>query len=83
MSGRARCLAAHPDDSSECDGASDLVRVVDSHGREVRGCIHHASRMLASLDGARVYPGASGGAAIETFNRAQDIQPFAWLTGRG
>jgi hypothetical protein len=83
MPTRAQCPAAHPDDSSECDGAPDLVRVVDSRGHEACGCVLHASRMLASIEGARVYPGALGAAAVTAFTRAQTIKPFAWLTERG
>lgn len=83
MAARARCSAAHPDDSSGCDSAPTSVRVVDSLGHEALGCIHHGARMLASIVGARVLPGASGGAAIQTFNRARGTAPFSWLIERG
>jgi len=76
--GDAPCAAAHPDDSSACDGLPDAVRVVDRTGAATLGCIHHAAMMLASIIGARVYPGSVDGAAIAAFNRAAGMTPFAF-----
>lgn len=56
------------------------MRVVTQDRAKDFGCVHHAARLLASLAGSRVYPGpgAPETAAIEAFNRAQTIEPFAW-----
>lgn len=74
----ARCAAAHGDDRSRCDGPVDAVRVVDRAGAEVAGCVRHASVLLASVAGARVYPGSVAGAAVEVFHRAQSRRPFTF-----
>lgn len=73
----SRCEAAHPEDRSPCDGAPDAVRVVDQVGDQLCGCVHHASVVLASVEGARVYPG-SDGAVVEAITRAQLREPFAF-----
>jgi hypothetical protein len=72
------CEAAHPEDVSACEGSRDAVRVVDQVGDELRGCVHHASVVLASVEGSRVYPGTVAGAAVEAFTRAQLREPFAF-----
>ena len=90
-----RCAAAHRQDPTPCEGPGDAVlirdaamgrRRSDDDERGVLGCVHHGARMLASLEGGLVYPGPSndssgprGGAAVEAFNRAQDLKPFAWM----
>lgn len=85
----ARCAAAHPDDPTACEGPLDAVEVRDRHMSRAGeaqtlgslGCVHHAARMLASLDGGRVYPGpddTNGSAALDTYRRAQTLPPFAW-----
>lgn len=73
-----RCEAAHPEDRSACEGELDAVRVVDQVGDEVRGCVHHAAVVLASVEGSRVYPGSVDGAAVEAFRRAQLLEPFGF-----
>ncbi|WP_075737519.1 hypothetical protein [Streptomyces acidiscabies] len=76
-----RCPAAHPEDPTPCAGPV-AVRVSDAAGAGVDGCEHHAARMLASLDGARVHPlpGGPDGAAIRVFTAADGIRPYPWLT---
>jgi hypothetical protein len=77
----ARCAAAHHDDRTPCDnGPHDAVTVLDSEGAGATGCEHHGARLLASLYGARVYPGpvAPEGAAIRVFKAAAAIDPFPW-----
>ncbi len=78
--GTGRCGAAHPGDPSGCKGPV-AVTVVDRSGAGADGCEHHAARMLASLNGARVYalPDAPDGAAIRTFKAAGTLPPYAWL----
>lgn len=73
-----RCEAAHPEDGSPCEGPVDAVRVVDQVRDELVGCVHHAAVVLASVEKARVYPGSVGGAAIETYQRAQLRRPFVF-----
>ncbi|WP_246144819.1 hypothetical protein [Actinacidiphila oryziradicis] len=87
-----RCDAAHPDDPTPCEGPHDAVEIRDRFMSRARdaitvgtlGCVHHGARMLASLDGGRVYPGPSGApgdaAAIDAYQRAQALPPFAWRT---
>jgi hypothetical protein len=74
-----RCPAAHPDDPTPCDGPP-VVTVLDRDNAGADGCEHHAARLLASLDGGRVYalPHAPDGAAIRVFKAADGIRPFAW-----
>jgi hypothetical protein len=73
-----RCEAAHPQDTSACEGQPGAVRVVDEVGDELHGCVHHASVVLASVAGSRAYPGSVAGAAVEAFTRAQLREPFAF-----
>jgi hypothetical protein len=54
------------------------VLVIDRTGDRVFGCVHHASVLLASVEGARVYPVSLDGAAIDTYRRAQQRAPFAF-----
>ncbi|GAB2887564.1 hypothetical protein [Streptomyces mayteni] len=76
-----RCAAAHPDDPTGCEGAGDVVRIVDRSGRSVLACVHHGARLYASLTRPRVYPmPGSDGAAIEVYQRAQSLPPFCWQT---
>ncbi|GAA2218917.1 hypothetical protein [Streptomyces indiaensis] len=76
-----RCPAAHLEDPTPCVGPV-VVTVLDTTGAGVDGCEHHAARMLASLDGGRVYalPAAPEGAAIRVFKAADTTRPFAWIT---
>jgi hypothetical protein len=76
-----RCAAAHPHDPAPCDGPADAVRVVFASDEHVHGCVAHASVLLASLHNGRVYPATVPGAAIEVFNRAAHLPPFAFLPG--
>jgi hypothetical protein len=75
-----RCPAAHPEDPTGCNGPV-VVTVLDAHQVGANGCEHHAARLLASLDGARVYPlpDAPDGAAIRVFKAADGIRPFPWV----
>jgi hypothetical protein len=77
-----RCRAAHPDDPTPCDGPP-AVTVLDATNAGANGCEHHAARLLASLDGGRVYnlPDAPEGAAIRVFNAADNVRPFPWVDG--
>lgn len=76
-----RCPAAHFEDPTPCDGPP-VVTVLDRQGGGADGCEHHAARLLASLEGGRVYalPDAPDGAAIRVFKAADGIRPFPWLT---
>ncbi|MEU6527850.1 hypothetical protein ABZ869_01495 [Streptomyces sp. NPDC046928] len=78
-----RCPAAHRDDPTPCTGPA-AVMVLDAGNAGSRGCEHHGARLLASLDGGRVYalPDTPAGAAIRVFKAAADLPPFAW-TQRG
>lgn len=75
-----RCLAAHPEDPTGCNGPV-VVTVLDRSNAGAKGCEHHAARLLASLDGGRVYglPDAPDGAAIRVFKAADGIHPFPWV----
>jgi hypothetical protein len=75
-----RCPAAHPEDPSLCDGPV-VVTVLDAGNAGANGCEHHGARLLASLDGGRVYPlpDAPEGAAIRTFKAAATTAPYAWV----
>ena len=75
-----RCVAAHPEDLTNCIGAFDAVTIVDSRGTRAKGCEHHAARLLASLDQARVEPGSTPGGALRVFQAADTIRPFCWHT---
>jgi hypothetical protein len=71
-----RCEAAHPADSSGCEGPAEAVQVLDGAGGRVYGCVRHAAVMLASIAGARVYPAGIPLAAIEVYRRAKRLRPF-------
>lgn len=77
-----RCPAAHHNDPTPCDGPP-AVTVLDTTNAGADGCEHHAARLLASLDGGRVYalPDAPEGAAIRVFKAADSTRPFAWYDG--
>jgi hypothetical protein len=79
-----RCPAAHPLDPSPCDGAP-VVMILDAVNCGARACELHGARMLASLDGGRVYrlPDAPDGAAIRVWKAARDLAPFCWLRQEG
>lgn len=75
-----RCAAAHTEDPTPCEGPHDVVTVIDQHGTETLGCVHHGARLYASLVRPRVYPTpGNDGAAIEVYNRAQTTRPFPWI----
>ncbi|WP_225886267.1 hypothetical protein [Streptomyces canus] len=59
------------------------MTVLDAHNAGADGCEHHGARMLASLDGGRVYalPDAPAGAAIRVFKAADGTRPFCWIDG--
>lgn len=78
-----RCPAAHPEDITPCDGPT-VVTVLDKTGAGADGCEHHAGRLLASLEGGRVYPlpHAPAGAATRVFKAAAVTRPFSWGEGR-
>lgn len=96
MAGTERCQAAHRDDPTPCEGPHDAVEIRDrfmSRARDAMtvgtlGCVHHGARLLASIDGGRVYPGPSNdtgrtpgnSGAIDAYRRAQTTLPFAWHT---
>lgn len=75
-----RCKAAHGDDPTPCDGPP-TVTVLDATNAGARGCEHHGARLLASLDGGRVYglPDAAPGTAIRVFKAAASLRPFPWV----
>lgn len=75
-----RCAAAHPEDPTPCDGPP-VVTVLDRQNAGADGCEHHATRLLASLEGGKVYPlpDAPEGAAIRVFKAADGTRPFAWI----
>ncbi|MFF5299084.1 hypothetical protein ACFY5F_06955 [Streptomyces sp. NPDC013161] len=77
-----RCPAAHPQDPTPCVGPP-AVTVLDAVGAGANGCEHHGARILASLDGGRVFalPDAPEGAAIRVFNAADTTRPFCWFDG--
>ncbi|MGI5138815.1 MULTISPECIES: hypothetical protein [unclassified Streptomyces] len=74
-----RCPAAHPNDPTPCDGPV-VVTVLDATNVGANGCEHHSARLLASLEGGRVYalPDAPDGAAIRVFKAADGLRPFCW-----
>lgn len=76
-----RCPAAHPEDPDLCDGPP-VVTVLDAQNAGADGCEHHGARLLASLEGGRVYPlpDAPEGAAIRVFKAADSLRPFPWMT---
>ncbi|MET9414130.1 hypothetical protein ABZY03_08050 [Streptomyces klenkii] len=77
--GAVRCIAAHSEDPTSCEGPLDAVRITDRRGGQALACVHHGARMYASLDGARVYPVSVSSAALEVYTRALTISPFAWM----
>ncbi|WP_329366911.1 hypothetical protein [Streptomyces sp. NBC_01483] len=79
---RHRCPAAHPDDPTPCVGPP-VVTVLDAGHAGADGCEHHGARLLASLEGGRVYalPDAPAGAAIRVFKAADGMRPFCWFDG--
>jgi hypothetical protein len=81
---RTRCPAAHPCDPTPCTGPA-VVTVLDATNAGAQGCEHHGARILASLDGGRVYPlpDAPQGAAIRVFKAAAELPPFVWFTRPG
>jgi hypothetical protein len=79
-----RCAAAHPDDGSPCEGDQAAVRIVVGTD-EVLACIHHGTRLYASVEHAQVYPtggpnGPNREAALEIPRRAVGMKPFFWMT---
>jgi hypothetical protein len=76
-----RCPSAHPEDPTPCGGPV-VVAILDTANASAEGCAHHGARLLASLDGARVYalPDAPAGTATRVFKAADTIRPFPWLT---
>ncbi|MFD5227392.1 hypothetical protein ACFWJ5_02395 [Streptomyces qaidamensis] len=78
--GDQRCPAAHPEDPTPCSGPV-VVTVLDATNAGADGCEHHAARLLASLDGGRVYalPDAPDGAATRVFKTADTTRPFPWI----
>lgn len=77
-----RCPAAHPEDPTPCVGPV-VVTILDATNAGANGCEHHAARLLASLEGGRVYPlpDAPEGAAIRVFKSADGLRPFPWVDG--
>lgn len=75
-----RCPAAHPEDPTPCGGPV-VVTILDTANAGANGCEHHGARLLASLDGGRVYPlpDAPDGAAIRVFTTADSVHPFPWM----
>ncbi|MCX4858970.1 hypothetical protein [Streptomyces canus] len=80
--GSQRCPAAHTEDPTPCSGPP-TVTVLDAHNAGAEGCQHHGARLLASLEGGRVYglPHATPGTAIAVFKAAASIRPFPWVDG--
>ena len=78
----ARCPAAHPEDPTPCDGPP-VVTILDKTNAGAKACEQHGARLLASLDGGRVYPlpDAPEGAAIRVFKAADTTHPFPWADG--
>jgi hypothetical protein len=74
-----RCVAAPADDVTPCEGGLAVVRVVDRHGVEATGCVHHAALLYASAACPRVYPSPGHMSAVgEVYRRAQALQPAPW-----
>ncbi|MGW1796927.1 hypothetical protein ACWCQN_13170 [Streptomyces sp. NPDC001984] len=70
-----RCPATFPTDPTACRGPV-AVTVLDRDNAGADGCEYHAARLLAALDGGRVYalPDAPDGAAIRVFTAAGTIR---------
>ncbi|MET9292322.1 hypothetical protein [Streptomyces sp. NPDC003077] len=79
---QARCDVAAAEDPTPCEGRRDAATIVDRHGRELVGCVHHCARVLAGLEGARVHPFVPAGRALEVYSRARELPPQAWEIGR-
>ncbi|MEU9113844.1 hypothetical protein AB0D04_19195 [Streptomyces sp. NPDC048483] len=77
-----RCPAAAAKDPTPCEGPADAATLVDRHGREIAGCVHHCARLLAGLEGARVHPFVLPAHALDIYSRASELPPFAWEVGR-
>ncbi|GAA5614910.1 MULTISPECIES: hypothetical protein [Streptomyces] len=77
-----RCPAAAAKDPTPCEGPRDAATIVDRHGRESAGCVHHCARLLAGLEGARVHPFVPAPQALDIYSRARELPPFAWEIGR-
>ncbi|MGW1791766.1 hypothetical protein ACWCO0_19010 [Streptomyces tubercidicus] len=77
-----RCPAAAAKDPTPCEGPQDAATIIDRHGRESAGCIHHCARLLAGLEGARVHPFVPAPQALDIYSRARELPPFAWEIGR-
>ncbi len=77
-----RCPAAHREDPTPCSGPVS-VTILDETNEGADGCEHHGARLLASLDGGRVYalPDAPAGVAIRVFKTASATRPFPWVDG--
>ncbi|CAL9666093.1 hypothetical protein SUDANB145_07167 (plasmid) [Streptomyces sp. enrichment culture] len=77
-----RCPAAHPEDPTPCGGPI-VVTILDARNAGADGCELHGARLLASLEGGRVYPlpDAPDQAAIRVFRSAGTLRPFAWREG--
>lgn len=76
-----RCIAAHIEDPTPCQGPHDAVTILDGTGNAATGCEHHGARMLASLDGACIEPGSVVGAATRAHAASTTIRPFCWYEG--
>jgi hypothetical protein len=77
-----RCPAAHPQDPTPCGGPIVVV-IIDTANASATGCEHHGARLLASLEGGRVYAYGSSpeGCAIRVFQASYTIRPFPWIDG--
>jgi len=77
-----RCPAAHPGDPTPCGGPV-VVTVLDAQNAGTDGCEHHGARLLASLEGGRVYAldTSPESAAIRVFKAADTTRPFTWVDG--
>ncbi|NUP42346.1 MAG: hypothetical protein HOY76_36275 [Streptomyces sp.] len=77
-----RCPAAHANDPTPCDGPV-VVTILDAANAGADGCAHHGARLLASINGGRVYPlpDAPAGSAVNVFKAADRLRPFPWITG--
>ena len=77
-----RCPAAHPEDPTPCVGPI-VVTILDKTNAGAKACEQHGARLLASLEGGRVYPlpDAPEGAAIRVFKAADTTHPFPWADG--
>ncbi|MFG2893141.1 hypothetical protein [Streptomyces sp. NPDC048248] len=79
---QGRCAAAAAKDPTPCEGPHDAATLIERHGGEVAGCVHHCARLLAGLEGARVHPFVPAHHALEIYSRARELPPFAWEIGK-